>query len=542
MARWDLRPNLRRRTGRSAVRAAGAALCVGALGAGVLGAGVAGPAAPAPTPPPQEPPQLTQEEVNAAVGQLDGLVQNAMSKTGVPGVAVGVVYKDAVVFAKGYGVRELGKSAKVDPDTVFQLASVSKSLASTVVAGAVGHKVAGWDDPIVAHDPGFALKDPYVTANVTIADLFSHRSGLPGFAGNLLEDLGYPQAYILQHLRQEPLSPFRSSYAYTDYGFTEAGEAVAAAAKTSWPDLAENTLFKPLGMDHTSYRRSSYDQASDKASAHVQADGRWRVSTTANADRQAPAGGASSSVDDLLKWMRLQLDNGVLDGSQLIDAATLDQTRVPHAVVSAPRAPAGPPGFYGLGWNVGYDDRGRLRLNHSGGFNLGAATTVTLLPSESLGVVVLSNGNPIGVPEAVAASFFDVAENGRQTVDWLGLYGKVIPAELNAGVSPTDYTKIPADLTAAKAAAAYSGTYANDHYGPLTVTADGSGILSMTLGPQKMSFPLMHYTGDTFSYQTRGENAVGRSGVTFHTGPAGAVTGVTLENLDAEGGLGTFTR
>ena len=550
MARRDLRPNLRRRTGRSAVRAAaGAALCVGVLGAGVLGAGVAGPAAPAPTPPPpaptpppQTPPQLTQAEVNAAVGQLDGFVQNAMSKTGVPGVAVGVVYKDAVVFAKGYGVREIGKSAKVDPDTVFQLASVSKSLASTVVAGAVGHKVVGWDDPIAAHDPGFALKDPYVTANVTIADMFSHRSGLPGFAGNLLEDLGYSQAYILQHLRQEPLSAFRSSYAYTDYGFTEAGEAVADAAKTSWPDLAQNTLFKPLGMDHTSYRRSSYDQASDKASAHVQEDGRWRVSTTANADRQAPAGGASSSVDDLLKWMRLQLDNGVQDGSQLIDAAALDETRVPHAVVSAPRAPAGPPGFYGLGWNVDYDDRGRLRLNHSGGFNLGAATTVTLLPGESLGIVVLSNGNPIGVPEAVAASFFDQAENGRQTVDWLGLFGKVIPAELTAGVSPTDYTKIPADLTPAKAATAYSGTYANSHYGPLTVTADASGNLSMVLGPQKMSFPLTHYTGDTFSYLTRGENAVGRSGVTFHTGSGGAVTGVTLENLDAEGGLGTFTR
>ncbi|MFF2203588.1 serine hydrolase [Streptomyces sp. NPDC058145] len=478
--------------------------------------------------------------MGTAVGRLDGLVGDAMRKTGVPGVAVGVVHQGKVVYAKGFGVRELGKSGKVDPGTVFQLASLSKPLSSTVVSGAVGRKVVGWNDRIVVHDPGFALKDPYVTTNVTVADLFSHRSGLPDHAGDLLEDLGYQRDYILRHLRLEPLTAFRATYAYTNYGLTEAGVAVADAAKTSWPRLAADTVFKPLGMGHSSYRRSDYDKAADKASAHVEVDGRWRPSTTENADSQAPAGGASSNVDDLSKWMRLQLANGAFDGKQLVDPAALDQTRIPHAVAMDPLAPAGEPGFYGLGWNVGYDERGRLRLNHSGAFDLGAATEVTLLPSERLGIVVLTNGQPIGVPEAVAAAFFDIAQNGKQTVDWLAFYRKVVQAAAYTGVSPTNYAKPPAKAAPAQADDVYTGTYANEYYGPVTVTRDNKGKLSMTLGPLKMSFSLRHYTGDTFSYRTRGENAVGLSGVTFHT-RSGKATSVTLEHLDANK-LGTFSR
>lgn len=173
-------------------------------------------------PPPQPPPQLTQEDVDEAVGKLDGIVREGMDETGVPGVAVAVVYKDRVVHLTGFGTREAGRSAAVGPDTVFQLASLSKPLASTVVAGAVGDKVIDWDDPVAYHLPGFALKDRWVTEHVTVADLFAHRSGLPDHAGDLLEDLGYDRSYILGHLRHEPLTPFRASYAYTNYGVTAA--------------------------------------------------------------------------------------------------------------------------------------------------------------------------------------------------------------------------------------------------------------------------------------------------------------------------------
>jgi CubicO group peptidase (beta-lactamase class C family) len=140
-------------------------------------AAVAAPAASTlPPVPPGPAATLSQEQVDSALSSLDGLVTDAMDRTGVPGVAVAVVYRDQVVYSRGFGVREVGRPEPVDPDTVFQLASVSKPLASTVVAGVVGQGVVEWDQPARQYDPSFALSDPYVTEHATIADLLSHRS------------------------------------------------------------------------------------------------------------------------------------------------------------------------------------------------------------------------------------------------------------------------------------------------------------------------------------------------------------------------------
>ncbi|MFD9389247.1 serine hydrolase [Streptomyces sp. NPDC060000] len=498
------------------------------------------PGALAAAPPPQPPPQLTSSGVDAAVGKLDGIVRDGMRRTGVPGVAVAVVYKDRVAYLKGFGVRHEGQSASIDPDTVFELASLSKPLASTVVAGSVGDKI-GWDDPVAPHLPGFALRDPWVTRQVTVADLFAHRSGLPDHAGDLLEDLGYDRAYILNHLRYEPLAPFRAAYAYTNYGPTAAGQAVADAKGTTWEKLAEDTLYKPAGMTSTSSRFADYEAAKNRADLHVQAaDGTWRAAYVRDADAQAPAGGASSSARDMSRWLRLQLANGELDGRQIIPAEQLEHTHIPAIVSAPPPAPAGRAGFYGLGWNVGYDTLGRLRLSHSGAFALGANTNVTMLPGEDLGIVVLTNGKPLGLPDAIAQSFFDTAEHGKPTADWLDLIGKVYAQEEAAGRSPTDYTDPPANAAAARPDATYTGTYANSYYGPLTVSASG-GELTMRLGPKPTTFRLTHYAGDTFSFRTVGENAVGLSGVTFKGNRDGRATRVTVEAFD-ENGLGTFTR
>ncbi|MEU8513934.1 serine hydrolase [Kitasatospora sp. NPDC048722] len=496
--------------------------------------------APATAPPAQQAPQLTEQQVSSAVDKIDGYVQDAMAKTGVPGVSLAVVYKDTVIHAKGFGVRQLGRPEPVDPDTVFQLASVSKPISSTVVAGVVGQKAVQWDDPVTKYDPGFALADPWVSSHVTIADLFSHRSGLPDHAGDLLEDLGYPRDYILQHLRDQPLSPFRASYAYTNYGLTEAAVAVAKAKGVAWEDLAADVLYKPLGMNSTSSLRSAYDSAANKATPHVKTAGGWQVSTTENPDPQSPAGGVSSTAQDLTRWMRMQLADGAFEGKQVVDPAGLNETRVPQIVSAPPRSPAGNAGFYGLGWNVTYDTLGRLRLNHSGGFDLGAATVVTLLPTEQLGIVVLTNGQPIGVPEAVAEEFFDLAQNGRETVDWLGLFGKLLPGIAAPASSPTDYAKPPAGATPARPNAAYTGTYANGYYGPMTVSEQGGGLV-MTLGPDNQQFPLQHYNGDVFSYQSKGENAVGLTGLTFTIGADGRASTAVVEQFSHEG-LGTFTR
>jgi CubicO group peptidase (beta-lactamase class C family) len=494
--------------------------------------------------PPGPAPSLTRQMVDGAVGQLDALVQSAMSRTGVPGVAVAVVYQDQVVYAKGFGVREVGKPDAVDPDTVFQVASVSKPVSSAIVAGVVGRKTIGWDDPVVGHDPAFALHDPYVTANATFADLLSHRSGLYTGAGDLLEDLGFDQASIFSKLQQQPLDAFRDSYNYSNFGYTEGGAAAAVAAKQSWDDLARSTLFGPLGMTGSSYRHDAFQARSDRAALHVRVGDAtsttWQAKYDREPDAEAPAGGLSSSVRDLAQFIRLQLGAGTVDGKQVIDPTALQQTRIPHSLLHAADRPDARSQFYGLGWNVSYDDQGRLKIDHSGAFALGAATNVAVLPVEQLGIVTLTNGEPVGVPEAVNNAFFDAAQHGRPTVDWAGYFAKALAdSEVRP---PNPYDTPPAKPRAPQALTAYTGTYSNDYYGPLTVS-DAGGTLQLVMGPAggPTTFPLAAYDGDTFTFASTGENATGTSGAIFKPGPDGRAGAVTLTFYD-ERGLGTFTR
>jgi CubicO group peptidase (beta-lactamase class C family) len=484
------------------------------------------------------------DRVQAALNQLDTLAGQMMSRTGVPGVAIGVVYRDQVVYLKGLGVRESGRDEPVDADTVFQLASVSKPIASTVVAALVGDGVVRWDDRIVDHLPDFALADPWVTQEVSLRDMFAHRSGLPDHAGDLLEDMGYDRAEVLHRLRyQRPESSFRSEYAYTNFGLTAAAVAAARAAGKSWEAASAERLYQPLGMASTSSRHADFIAARNRAHGHVRDGDQWVARYDRDPDPQSPAGGVSSTVRDMTRWLRLQLRDGVLDGQQLVAAEPLRETHRPQIVSNAPANPATDrASFYGLGWNVSYDDAGRVRLGHSGGFDLGAATAIALMPSAELGIVVLTNAAPIGVPEAIGQSFLDLALTGTVQRDWLAFGGPLIAATVQPayGVG-ADYSRAPEPQAPARSAAAYDGAYGNAFFGEIEIVATGPEGLVLRQGPMKQAFPLTHWDGDVFLYQPVGENAGGLSRVTFAFGPDQRAASVLIENLNIHG-EGTFAR
>src|SRR3954464_14108445 len=262
--------------------------------AAVLGGCHSAPAGQAPpaaqsslsdVPPPLVPAMdLPANAVDNAVSKLDGLAAELMKKSGIPGMAVAVVHGGKTVYAKGFGVKDVRTGDKIDPDTVFQLASVSKPVSATVVAHQVGVNAIGWDTPIVSKLPWFALSDPVVTPMVSVGDMFAHRSGLPDHAGDILEDLGYDRRYVLERLRQLPLEPFRISYAYTNFGLTAGAEAVAVSAGKSWEDLADEVLFHPLGMASTSFRFADYAARPDRAVGHIHVDGRYEPRYIRDAD------------------------------------------------------------------------------------------------------------------------------------------------------------------------------------------------------------------------------------------------------------------
>ncbi|HEY9314297.1 serine hydrolase [Williamsia sp.] len=487
--------------------------------------------------------QLDRDDVDAAVDQLDGFVETIMTNTGAPGVAVAVVYEDEVLYSKGFGVRKAGDPAPVDTSTMFQLASVSKPVASSVVASVVGSGGIAWDDPVKNHEPGFAVADPYVTANATYTDLMSHRSGLPDHAGDTLEDLGYTYPEILDRLDQLPLERFRDNYDYTNYGFSIAGMSAANAEGTTWAELSKQKIYEPLGMDNTTSSFDEWVNTPNHASNHVQVDPAaktWEAKYVRDPEQQAPAGGASSSVDDMAKWIRMELADGEFEGKQIVDPAALQVTHQAHSFAHPSETPGARDSFYGLGFNVNTDDRGRVQIGHAGAFALGASTDVKMLPSEQLGIVVLANTAPVGVSETITAQFLDYVTNGELTVDWAPFIAEQFKMVIDSERSDVDYTTTPADAAPARPATDYTGMYTSPYYGQAEVVAEGNNLV-LTIGKDlQQSYPLTHYTGDTYWFEPVGENAAGPTGAEF-TVTGGPATSLTIEYLDKDG-LGTFTR
>lgn len=483
--------------------------------------------------------ELTRADVERAVEQLPEIVDEVMATTGIPGVAVAIVHDDEVLAAEGFGVRNVDTGEPVGPDTVFQIASLSKPVSSTIMAALVGEGLFAWDDPIAEHAPELELSDPWVSDHVTFADAFSHRTGLPGaVAGNDLEELGFDRATIVERLRYVPLEGFRAINSYSNFGMTYGGEAAAVAAGRAWDDVSEEVLFEPAEMDSTSMRRADFDAVEDRADPHVFRDDAWEVGVQRYPDPQAPAGGVSSTVEDLGRWVRLQLADGALDGEQLVDAEALDVSRTPHIVTRPAPTTDALPTFYALGWNTEMPVGGDLAWNHSGAFSTGASTVAKLLPAHDLGVVVLTNGEPKGIPEAIADAVLDAALTGEpNTAEWLELWG---PRFVGLLGEPNEFPE-PSEPVAAQADEVYVGTYANDYVGTAEVRVDAGGGLELVLGPEGVTvYPLEHHDGDEFTYVPAEELPDFLDSATFEV-VDGRAMAVTLSSLDGAG-LGTLPR
>lgn len=485
-------------------------------------------------------PQNFDDLLKQAIDQLPTLASDALEQSGVPGMSVAVVHGGKTIFAQGFGVREVGTEDQITPDTVFQVASVSKSLSATGVAGAIAESDGqlSWQTPI--HDllPQFQFKDPTVTELATVGDAFSHRTGLFTGAGDDLEDLGFNRATIFEKLRLQPLDPFRSSYHYSNFGLTIGAEAVAASRGEAWDELMDELVFKPLEMSSTSARHDDFLAHDDRALLHALENGKFVAKYDRNPDPQAPAGGVSSTANDLAKWMLMVLAEGESNGTQLVDSAALAEAMTPQIVSSKGPTITARPGHYGFGFNASPQVSGRMAISHSGAFALGAGTNYQLIPELDLGIVVLTNGAPVGVAEAVATEFTDLVQYGKITRDWVtDAAGFFAPYTAPSG-DLVDATK-PTDAVAAPPSDQLVGKYHSDYFGVLLIE-ERNGALEARLGPTgNVTLALEEWNGSTFAYAPLSESAPAGSLASAVFSDDGST--VTLTSFDAQG-LGTFTK
>ena len=467
---------------------------------------------------------------------LDAYVEHAMHDGGVPGLAIAIVKNDSVVFAKGYGLREMGKPDRVDPHTLFAIGSNTKAFTAAVVGTLVDEGKMRWDAPATTYLPGFQLYDPWVTREITIRDLLSHRSGL-GRRGDLLwYGSAYSRDEILRRIRYlTPNTSFRSQFGYQNIMFLAAGQAAAAAAGTSWDDLIADRIFRPLHMTESNTSVSALAGRTDVATPHFIINGQPTPIAWRNIDNIGPAGAINSTVLDMARWVRMQLAGGTLDGTTILKPATLAEMRTPQTIIASPPDSLFPSmhfSAYGFGW-VLQDYLGRKLVWHNGGID-GMLSEVRLIPEEHLGIIILSNAEAHELNPALAFRIMD-AYLGAPPRDWSALYlarFKKNLAAQQAAEKAVDAARVP-DTKPSLPLDAYAGTYADTMYGAARVTLE-QGKLVLRYGPS-FTGSLEHWHYDTFRV-TWSEAREGASFVTFTLDAAGKVDRMEV------GGITTFHR
>jgi CubicO group peptidase (beta-lactamase class C family) len=414
--------------------------------------------------------------------ELDRYLAKVLADWRIPGLAIAVVRNDTALVAKGYGVRELGKPERVDENTIFDIASLSKSFTATAAAMLVDRGLLRWDDPVRRHLPDLVLPNPALTDSASVRDFLSHRSGLE--SANMMWVLtAVDRAEVLRRVRYLPVVlPLRQRMLYSNVGYTVAGEAAAAAGGTSFEELLRGQVIQPLRLPRTTW---TYEQAASMlnlASSHATIAGRQQpIRRETQRQSTAPAGAVQSSVSDLTRWMRLHLNNGVLDGTRYVSDSAMRELhtiQVPIPTTPAMRAArlvedsvVG----YGLGWQV-MDYRGHPMLWHTGNGD-GQIAFMALLPRDRLGVVVLVN--TWSAPFVHAALINRILDTylGYPPRDWAGEALARVPAMVRAQDSATRVmeamrTSAPPPLPLAT----YAGRYDHPLFGPVFVRVEGSGL------------------------------------------------------------------
>jgi CubicO group peptidase (beta-lactamase class C family) len=469
---------------------------------------------------------------------IDAWVARSMQTFEVPGLSLAIVKDGEIVIAKGYGVRKLGEHTPVDENTLFGIGSNTKAFTTACLAMLVDEGKIAWDDRVYEHLPEFQMYDPYVSHEMTIRDLLTHRSGMGLGEGDLLfwPHSTYSRAEIVHQLRyMKPASSFRSRFAYDNLLYMTAGQIVPAVTGISWDDFVRQRVFSPLGMANSNVSNAAFKPGDNIASPHSVVDGKLQVIPFVNLDNAGPAGSINSSASDMAKWVLLQLNRGeLLNGEgRLFSEAQSREMWSPQTILPIPEPPAPLAalkanfGDYALGWAV-RDYRGRKLIGHTGGV-AGFVSRVMLVPQQNLGVIILTNAEEPGAFESILYHILDQYFQLPPT-DWVAAFKAAKELEEKSAVAVEERQSASRNSTSHPSLPSekYAGVYEDAWYGTATIRMENGRLLLSFDHTPEMLGDLEHWQYDTFKAHWR-VHTIADAFVTFSLKPDGMVDRFTMK-------------
>lgn len=433
--------------------------------------------------------------------ELNGVgdfIEQVRQEWKIPGLSIGVLYKGEVIFNKGFGQRNAEASLPATPDTLYAIGSTTKAFTAMGLALLVDEGRIAWDDPVRKHLPGFKMFDPYVTENMTVRDLLCHRSGLPRY-DLMWYNSPYSREELFKRLQYlEPNVGFRSTWQYQNLMFMTAGYLNGVAAGTSWEDFITTRIFNTLGMENTNFSVRASQQSGDHALPYEERSEQIRAVPFRDISTVGPAGSINSSVNDMLRWLRVHLNQGKHEDAQFVSESSLKEMHTGHMMMPEMPALGGFPetlqSSYGLGWAI-TPYRGSKVIWHTGGID-GFSALVTFMPAAEIGIVILTNLGGTNAHQIIAYNIFDRL-TGMELVNWNERFRKIAD-EMKANLQKakeqgaTDRVEGTQPSHPLKD---YTGDYEHPGYGVFSVTLEGERLKGRI---NDIEWRLDHYHYDVF--------------------------------------------
>ncbi len=482
---------------------------------------------------------------------LEQDVKRTMKAFDVPGIAIAVVKDGQVVAARGFGVRKLGEPAQVDGKTLFEIASNSKAFTAAALAMLVDEGKLKWDDPVVKHLPDFQMYDAYVTREMTVRDLLTHRSGLGLGAGDLLwwPTTTFSTDEIIEKLRYiRPATSFRNSYAYDNLLYIVAGKIIARKSGKSWGDTVRERILAPIGMNTTTTSLAENEGNPNASNAHSKIKDKITAVKSMPVANAVGAVGINTNAEDIAKWMQVLLDNGRVAGARGADGKELRLwsdaqaremwTAQTPMKINTPKPPlaATKPNFYayGLGFQL-RDYKGQLVAMHGGALQ-GFYSRVLLVPESKLGIAILTNAESGGALSALQYRLLDQYMTGSTPTDWIKL---VADLEEEAHAKELARLKSESSTRAAGskpslALSAYEGEYEDPWYGIMNVKRNGNKLIMSFSRTPDLTGEMEHFQHDTFIVRWKERNFNADAYATFSLDHDGSIDHVKMKAVSEE--------